>query len=231
MKAEQLIQPFLALAARPLSLEAVFNPWADRDPENDLHGDGARVRRGHLEAFLNSRLGKTRYLLVGEALGYQGGHFSGIPLTSERMLLGHHAARGLDPAWILPGDNPARTSRPAVRPQGFTEPTATIVWGEILASARPPQAFAFWNAFAWHPYQLDKGLLSNRKPSAGELEYASPVLSRFLALFPGAQVLALGRVAARQFERMGIPYTPLRHPALGGAPEFRRQFQNLLDQR
>ncbi len=228
VNAQRLIQQVVAMAAQPLPMAAVFNPWADCDPENDNDGRGPLVRRAHLERFLLSRTGKARYVLVGEALGYQGGHFSGIPLTSERMLLGHHAQRGLDPAMILPGAPGARTSRGAVRPLGFTEPTATIVWQAILASGRPPHAFTFWNAFAWHPYRPELGLLSNRRPSAGELAFASGLLRSYLELFPGAQTLALGRVAARQLDRLGLPHTGLRHPAQGGARKFRHQFHHLL---
>src|ERR1700746_2943003 len=67
---------------------AVFNPWWQRDKQNDIGRNAAAIRRKHLAAYLRKRVGKAKLVVVGEALGYRGGHFSGIPMTSERILLG-----------------------------------------------------------------------------------------------------------------------------------------------
>src|ERR671919_1905757 len=67
---------------------AVFNPWWQVDEENDIGPNSPAIRRKQLAVYFRERLGKARLAIVGEALGYRGGHFSGIPMTSERMLLG-----------------------------------------------------------------------------------------------------------------------------------------------
>src|SRR6476646_7242324 len=67
---------------------AVFNPWWQIDEENDIGPHSPAIRRKHLTVYFRERLGKARLAIIGEALGYRGGHFSGIPMTSERMLLG-----------------------------------------------------------------------------------------------------------------------------------------------
>ena len=68
---------------------AVFNPWWQIDEENDIGRRSPAIRRKHLDVYFHERHGKARLAIVGEALGYRGGHFSGIPMTSERMLLGN----------------------------------------------------------------------------------------------------------------------------------------------
>ncbi|MBN1958324.1 MAG: uracil-DNA glycosylase, partial [Desulfuromonadales bacterium] len=147
----------------------VFNPWADVDHDNDLDSHGPQVRRRQLLHYLKERIGVADVLLCAEAIGYQGGHFSGIPMTSERLLLGGLEHKNLTAQMVFHGLEAQRTSRPEVRPQGFTEPTATIVWGFLADQGIDPRRVVLWNAFPWHPYQPGKGLLSNRTPSDEEL--------------------------------------------------------------
>ena len=71
---------------------AVFNPWWEVDEQNDIGRHAPAMRRRRLRAYLRKRLGQAKVALIGEALGYRGGHFSGIPMTSERLLLGKQKA-------------------------------------------------------------------------------------------------------------------------------------------
>src|SRR2546430_5441012 len=67
---------------------AVFNPWWEIDEQNDFGWSAPAIRRNQLRAYLHKRLGNAKLAMIGEAVGYRGGHFSGIPMTSERLLLG-----------------------------------------------------------------------------------------------------------------------------------------------
>src|SRR5262249_44029953 len=93
---------------------AVFNPWWRIDEENDIGPRCPATRRKQLAGYFSERLGKARLAIVGEALGYRGGHFSGIPMTSERMLLGNRQ-------YVIASIKPRRTSKPSVCQNGFSE--------------------------------------------------------------------------------------------------------------
>jgi hypothetical protein len=227
---------------------AVFNPWWQIDEEDDLGPHSPAIRRKHLAVYFRERLGKARLAIVGEALGYRGGHFSGIPMTSERMLLGkqadivaalyerrnrgarfkksgHPDESGLK---ILSRFKPRRTSKPRLCPNGFSEPTATIVWGAMLKTGLPPNEFVLWNAFPWHSFDPHCGLLSNRTPNKSEQLAGRPVLKDFLELFPCERIVALGKIAAAQLEQLGVNAHCVRHPASGGAKLFRQQIARIV---
>jgi len=205
----------------------VFNPWWEGDPEHDLGGDSSRVRREQLSQYLRERQ-KAKFLLVGEGLSYQGGHFTGIAMTSERILLGHMRHKGITPEMVFSGIDPRRSSHPDIKEKGFSENTATIVWGYLAGAGLDTRDFVFWNAFPWHPYNKNRGLLSNRAPSPAELESGRPVLKALIQAFQFQQIVAVGNHAKTQLELMDIPATKVRHPAFGGATEFKNQMSVIL---
>jgi uracil-DNA glycosylase len=225
---------------------AVFNPWWQIDEENDIDVRSPGIRRKHLAVYFRQRLGNARLAIVGEALGYRGGHFSGIPMTSERMLLGkqpdivaalckgRNVLQHADPGarrsarLIITGIKPRRTSKPGVCPDGFSEPTATIVWGALLKIGLLPDEFVLWNAFPWHSFDPHRGALSNRMPNKSEQLCGSAVLKAFLELFPCPQIVALGKIAEAQLKQVGVNAECVRHPASGGAKLFRQQIARIV---
>ncbi|MBS0374325.1 MAG: uracil-DNA glycosylase [Proteobacteria bacterium] len=185
----------------------VFNPWAERDPL-DARGEGtgpaARLERlrAHFEV-------PARLVLIGEASGYQGCHFSGMAFTNEKLLL----------AGAVPRVGRA-TVRLTTRPRPWCEPSATVVWGALQALGLAGST-VLWNAFAWHPFKPG-ATYSNRAPTRAELESGRPVLDGVLDAFPRACLVAVGKVAERTLRGLGRePAATLRHPSMGGAREFR----------
>src|SRR6266705_2444128 len=120
---------------------AVFNPWWQVDNKNDAGGNAPGIRRKQLRAYLGDRLGKARLAVVGEALGYRGGHFTGIPMTSERILLGRNKNVGIGAKQFFSDIVACRTSKQEICPDGFSEPTATIVWSTLLRFKVSPEEF------------------------------------------------------------------------------------------
>lgn len=218
---------FFSMLQDPPALSHVFYPWSMVDEQNDADSEAPKVRMRHLRHYMEVRKEKCKYILVGEAVGYQGGHFSGIPMTSERILLGYQRDRGIHPEDVLPGLRPRRTSSPERMKKGFTEPTATIVWEAIVKSPCSPQSVVLWNAFPWHPYEEHKGLLSNRKPTVHEMEAGLDILRVFVGLFD-SRIIAVGRVAERWLKEVGMRCRSVRHPAQGGGQTFRSQISRIL---
>jgi len=201
---------------------AVFNPWWQVDAANDIGPQAPGIRREQLRAYLSERIGRAQLALIGEALGYRGGHFTGIAMTSEGILL----AGKTRPARrdVFSTMEPRRTSRLEKASHGFSEPTASIIWSTLLRLGVPGDQFVLWNVFPWHSFDSRVGMLSNRTPTIAELAVGAPALKVFLDLFACARVIAVGRVAASQ-----LPLAPcVRHPASGGSALFRRQIASLV---
>ncbi|MEX2574493.1 MAG: uracil-DNA glycosylase [Balneolaceae bacterium] len=209
--------------------DCLFSPWFDNDPGHDFCRDAPAVRRRQFQSYLEERVGRAKFLFIAEALGYQGGHFTGIAMTSERILLGHQEKKyGVLPGHVFSRIRPARTSRADVNVKGMSEPTATMMWGALIELGIDPYDVVLWNAVPWHPFRPEKGLMSNRTPTRPEMKAGLRLLKPFLELFAAAQPVAVGRKCEETLLHLGIEHVQVRHPANGGAPVFRKQIRALL---
>jgi len=192
----------------------VFNPWAQPDPL-DLAGSPAAGPTARLHRLRRHFDVDARLVLIGEAAGYQGCHFSGLAFTNERLML-----EGKIPRITVPG-------RFTSRPRPWCEPSATVVWG-ALHGLGIAASTVLWNSFAWHPYKSGDPY-SNRAPTRDELEAGRDVLDGVLSSFKRARVVAVGQVAGRSLRALGRePTAVLRHPSMGGANEFRQGLRELV---
>lgn len=201
--------------ANPYTL---FEAGIDRDP------DAPAIRVRQLGSYLTRRLAAAEILLVAEAPGYQGARFSGIAMTCERTLADR---KPKVPASLVlrPGDRWQRTSAAEAgrnapeRAWGFSEPTASIVWS-ALRERDATDRVVLWNVFPFHPRKPGKPL-TNRTPTPREVLSGLPAIEALLALFPGREVVTVGRTAQAWLGQLGIDAPALRHPANGGATAFR----------
>jgi hypothetical protein len=220
-------EAFVELLRQTPVIPNVFNPWRDQDPLNDLGPDSPAIRARNLTCYLAERVDSAKVLLTAEAPGYQGCHFTGIAMTSERILLGNKP--NVPPDAVFSGPK-SRTSSPAIYPNGANEPTATIAWSLLLELGLGPREFVFWNAFPSHPHRPG-ALLTNRAPTRPELQLTAHVLPALLGLFANAEVFAVGRVAQAALAGLGVEADAVRHPAMGGASLFREQMRVILGDR
>lgn len=217
------------------SAPQVFNPWHDYDERYDASRRGSSVRRQQLQAYLEERLHKAKLIMIAEAVGYQGGRFTGIAMTCERMLLGHHSS--VTPDRVFTGVIPKRTScadggyitKRTQREFGFNEPTDSVVWNAILEANIDPYEVVLWNIFPFHPFKGDDGL-TNRTPTQDELDQGWIYTKQLLSLFPDAHILGIGQKSSLTLQSYGIDVqATLRHPANGGAGLYKQQFREFAN--
>ncbi len=214
---------------RGYSAPQVFNPWQDYDADYDMGINAPETRRLHLEKYLRLRIPNAKYIFIAEALGYQGGHFSGIAMTSERILIGNHPK--VNPLLVL-GEVGKRTSsscsphipKKTQRELGFNEPTATVIWEELIDNDVSPFDVVLWNIFPFHPYKA-KGLLTNRTPEPKEVAAGLKYVRLMMKLCSNAKFVSIGQSSAITLDENGIENVKLRHPSNGGISEFRSGFK------
>lgn len=236
MTKKPTLDGFLAeLQTRPVGPD-VCRPWTDWKQGFDIGPEAPGIRLANLRSYLSARLKAAEVIMVAEAVGYQGGRFSGIAMTCERTLLGNKPRVPADA--VFKGEK-LRTSHVGAarsdseRSGGFNEPTATIVWSTMLELGIEPERFVLWNSFAYHPYKSGNPL-SNRTPTDREVMEQAPLLDLFLGLFPGRPVIAIGETAKRRLAETGLingrdgGLLAVRHPANGGATAFREGVRRIM---
>ena len=182
------------------SFGTAFCMFREVDPALE-HADGPARRRANATAYLD-RAGRSPLLLVGEAMGYAGGRFSGLAFTAERTLA----------AW----GPPYRAT--SLRPEGWAEQSGTIVHGTLEKLGLDA---VLWNVVPAHPHRPGEPL-SNRTPSVGELRAGAVVLAELIERLEPRAIVAVGRSAERALGELGLPCdAAVRHPANGGATAFR----------
>ena len=189
----------------------LFNPYRDRHPEID-RADAARRRRHNLRTYLET-FRRARWVMIGEAAGYNGCRFTGIPFTGEDLLVGE------DPLPWARGKGLLRASK---REKLSSEMSAKIVWGGIGTT----KDIVLWNAVPWHPHKPGD-LMSNRKPRRDEVRAGLELLQLFLETFPKAEPVAVGRVSQDSLAEIGIDARYVRHPSMGGKPAFLKGLEEL----
>lgn len=155
-----------------------------------------------------------RVLLVGEALGYRGGVFTGLPFSSARLV-----RESRHPFW--------QTLRPQLQiNDDLAEATASIVWEYLAGRRRIPLC---WNAMPFHPH-LPGQPYSNRAPSAAELKSGATFLQQLIAAYQPDRIGAVGGKAAQAIQR-ALPhqsFRAIRHPSYGGKQDFIQGMDRLL---
>ena len=211
----------LATYSAPL----VCNPWQDEDPALDIKG-AAEIRRENLSTYLTRRIGCAKILFIAEACGYQGGRFTGIAMTCERMLLSRHPTVSAEMILGRKGRRTGRADSPfplkeTQRQDGFNEPTDTVVWNGAAEAGLAPEEFLLWNIFPFHPHK-ENAPLTNRTPTDEELAAGLSFAKQLIDIFTPKLIFAIGRKSEETLQAAGISSIPLRHPANGGANLFRK---------
>lgn len=192
----------------------MFNPWSERS-DSDLDFNAHNLRQERLFRHLSAP--NPQLVLIGEAAGYQGCRFSGIPFTSERLIC----------EGKIPRINTCNGARISSRTRPWSEPSATIVW-RILDALGLTESTVLSNAVPWHP-EGKRGPLSNRTPTSKEKGEGLHYLKHFLSLFPNIPIAALGNIASGTLTELSIAHTKVRHPAYGGATKFSEGLRQLMN--
>jgi uracil-DNA glycosylase len=181
----------------------VYNQYSYESEEN-------AIRRQNLLIYLNqmSKL-KPQILLVGEAPGYRGCRLTGVPFTSENLLMNN--IQGLKLFGREAGYRLA-----CEKDKLLKEATATIIWETLLKYEISSLA---WNAFPFHPHKKDEGQ-TNRAPLKSELLIGERPLLQMIDMFKIKKVVAVGRNAENTLNKLNIECHKVRHPAQGGKNEF-----------
>lgn len=189
----------------------VFNQYSGRTLNN-------RIRKENLKIYLEKMLMvKPKYLIIGEAVGYQGGRLTGVPLSSEDLIVNQLDGFGI---YTDEYQKTKETGKPV------KEPTATIVWELNRELNFLP---LHWNSFPFHPHKPGNAF-SNRTPTMQEIISTQQFILDLIDIYQIKKIIAMGNKAESSLIKIGLDYFKVRHPAHGGKNKYRQGIMNLLSQ-
>jgi uracil-DNA glycosylase len=212
------IEEFIAKLTN-LEFENTQNPYAGK-------GEYPEIRRENLRLYLTS-MKNAKSFLIGEAPGYRGCGLTGIPFTSEDIMLNKSEKHNL-----FGSSNGYRQA--SDEKSSMKENTATIVWETVCRFEQLP---VMWNAFPLHPHKPGN-VESNRKPTIEELKEGSKFVLALIRLSNIKTVIAVGKQAEQAVRRfLSSEVTNIskdsvhqvRHPSFGGKTEFVDGLKAILD--
>jgi uracil-DNA glycosylase len=206
-KIDRLISDLARTKVGPLT----FNQYSYADSRN-------AVRRKNLALYLGEmRRFSPKVMLLSEAPGYKGARLTGVPFSSE-----HHLLTGIEQLGMFgAGKGYAKTSE-FPRPQ--KEQSATIVWKALVEAGTVP---LMWASFPFHPRKKESPW-TNRKPTREEVLAGQGFFREAAAIFGIKEIVAVGRVAESSLKSIGVECEVIRHPANGGARDFRNGLLRVL---
>ncbi len=183
---------------------------ADTPDDQSVNIYGDAVRRANLIRWFTTFADTYQSaIFVGEAPGRDGGAITGIPFVSPNVI-------------TSPQDNwgafCARSGYqvPASEDPNQRERTATRFWKHVpTCFAGLPRPLT-WNIYPFWPFAVGKNNRRiNRAPTKHEVEFGSEWLVRVVAMYPKAQVVAVGAKARDTLESIGIDAPLVPHPSRG----------------
>lgn len=190
--------------------ESLFNFYAQENPVLDIP-KGSCLRWRNLRNYIYSFPKKPEFLLVGEAPGARGCRFSGIPFTSEKLIV----KEGI----------PVQGMQSSQNPIPLSENTATIFWKIMKPYAH---SFFVWNVVPLHPHQPNNPM-KNRSPNKKEIYTFLRLLLSVIEVISPKKVVAIGKTAYQALsDTLKIHCVYIRHPSYGGKKEFQDQILKLF---
>ena len=208
---KSIINDFIEELANIEVTPNVYNQYSYEHLEN-------YIRRDNLAIYLNNMAKiKPKMILVGEAPGYRGCRITGVPFTSEYILM--NKVKGTN---LFGEENGYRLV--CKKDKLIKEATASIIWSifteyNIVALG--------WNAFPYHPHK-EGNFDSNRTPLKKELLLGENPLLQIIDMYNIKKVVAMGNKAEESLNKLGIKCTKVRHPAQGGKNEFVRGMKEIF---
>ena len=225
----QIIDTFIRQLTEFPPLDHIFNQYAyHQDPAVD-HANA--VRRHNLSLYLGLMMDrKPNALWIGEAPGYRGYRITGIPFTSEFILV-HGEGSLLEDTNALTNRGPdlfglsRGFKHTPEKLESENERTATMIWKKVSHLKSYP---LLWNAFPLHPHPPDEEN-KNRPPRKDEINLGYPLILKLLEIYDFKKIAAIGRVAERCLDELNLQSIYIRHPSHAGKGAFLQGVDDFTD--